>query len=135
MQALEVLETCLYVDDLEAAERFYADTLRLDIVGRRTGRHVFFRCGRSMLLIFDPDGSSVATGDVPPHGARGPGHIAFSIGENELDEWRQRLAEHAVAIEKEMTWPSGDSSLYFRDPAGNSIELTSASIWRDRSQK
>ena len=63
---LDILETCLYVDDLRAAEHFYRDVLGLVVVRRQTGRHVFFRCGRSMLLIFDP----TATAMSPPPGRR-----------------------------------------------------------------
>jgi catechol 2,3-dioxygenase-like lactoylglutathione lyase family enzyme len=34
-----------------------------------------------------------------------------------------------VAIEQIVDWPTGGRSVYFRDPAGNSLELTSPSIW------
>lgn len=129
MSALEVLETCLYANDLETAEPFYRDVLGLEVVDRQVGRHVFFRCGRSMLLLFDPDASIIPNTDVPPHGARGPGHVAFSIAQERLGEWEQRLGEHGVAIERRITWPSGGQSLYFRDPANNSVELTQAGIW------
>lgn len=44
-----------------------------------------------------------------------------------------RLAEHGVAIEQEATWPEGHfrpgRSIYFRDPAGNSVEVMDADIW------
>ena len=43
MQAKRVLETCLYVQDLDAAERFYRDVLGLEFVARHVrNRHVFF---------------------------------------------------------------------------------------------
>jgi catechol-2,3-dioxygenase len=34
-----------------------------------------------------------------------------------------------VPIEIEITWPGGGHSIYFRDPAGNSIELATAKTW------
>jgi predicted enzyme related to lactoylglutathione lyase len=34
-----------------------------------------------------------------------------------------------VAIEKIVDWPGGGRSLYFRDPAGNSLELATPRIW------
>jgi catechol 2,3-dioxygenase-like lactoylglutathione lyase family enzyme len=34
-----------------------------------------------------------------------------------------------VAIEQEMDWPRGGRSFYFRDPAGNSLELATPKIW------
>ena len=47
-----ILETCLYVSDLEAAERFYRDVLGLEFDSRQPGRHVFLRLGTQMLLLF-----------------------------------------------------------------------------------
>jgi catechol 2,3-dioxygenase-like lactoylglutathione lyase family enzyme len=34
-----------------------------------------------------------------------------------------------IAVEAEVTWPGGGRSLYFRDPAGNSLEIAEARIW------
>ncbi|MGH2457249.1 MAG: VOC family protein, partial [Chloroflexota bacterium] len=48
MRAERVLETCLYVDDLTAAEAFYASVLGLELFSKVPGRHVFFRCGEGM---------------------------------------------------------------------------------------
>ena len=124
-----IVETSAYVDDLDRAERFYADVLGLELIGREPGRHVFFRVGASdVLLIFDP--ATTLTGDHPPaHGARGPGHFAFGIPADALDEWRRRLEERGVAIEHEQQWPRGGRALYFRDPAGNSVELITPGRW------
>jgi len=119
----------LYADDLAAAEQFYRDVLGLSVVSRHEPRHVFFRCGQTMLLVFNPQASSLPSDDVPPHGARGPGHVAFSVASGEIAEWELQLARHGVAIEKRVTWPEGELSLYFRDPCGNSLELTSPAIW------
>ena len=135
MAAIEgVLETCLYAHDLEAAEHFYADVLGLVVVAREPARHVFLRCGAAMLLVFDPERTSAAPGRVngvavPPHGAHGPGHVCFRVAENELSEWRERFAVAGVPIESEIAWPRGGSSLYVRDPAGNSVELAPSRIW------
>jgi catechol 2,3-dioxygenase-like lactoylglutathione lyase family enzyme len=129
MSAREVLETSLYAGDLEAAERFYAGVLGLEVITRVAGRHVFFRCGARVFLVFDPARTSEG-GALPPHGASGPGHVAFAAGEAELEGWRRQLAEHGVAIEREVAWPGGGHSLYFRDPAGNSIELGTPALWK-----
>jgi hypothetical protein len=32
-------------------------------------------------------------------------------------------------IEKEFGWPRGGRSIYFRDPAGNSVELVTPGLW------
>lgn len=129
-----ILETVLYADDLDAAEAFYGGVIGLERIARQTGRHVFYRCGSGVLLIFDPERTEVeatladAPG-VPPHGARGPGHMAFSAPSSELDRWKRHLTAAGVEIEAEVDWPRGGRSLYFRDPAGNSIEIASPQIW------
>ena len=67
---------------------------------------------------------------MPPHGARGPGHVAFAATAEELDRWRERLAAAGVAIEADFRWPgSGALSIYVRDPAGNSVELAEPRLW------
>ena len=123
-----VLETVLYVDDLAAAETFYAGVLGLALDSRKPGLFCFFRVGEGMLLLFEP--AAAATGrDVPAHGARGPGHACFAVAGRELESWRRHLAAHGVAVEHEQAWPRGGRSLYFRDPAGNSLELATPRIW------
>jgi catechol 2,3-dioxygenase-like lactoylglutathione lyase family enzyme len=124
-----VLETCLYTGTLEATARFYQEVLGLEPLSRVPGRHAFFRCGEGVLLLFDPARTEVAGGEVPPHGARGPGHVAFHVPQEELDAWRSRLRSLRVEVESEVRWPRGGRSLYLRDPAGNSVELTSPAIW------
>jgi len=124
-----VLETCLYVDDLAVAERFYQQTLGLAFVSRQDGRHLFFRIGRRMLLLFDPRQSNDAASTLPRHGASGSGHVAFAVKQRDLPAWEIRLGEAGAAIEQIVEWPTGGRSFYFRDPAGNSLELTSPAIW------
>jgi len=66
---------------------------------------------------------------LPPHGASGPGHFALGIDAEAFDPWRKLLQGHGVTIEKEVEWPRGGRSLYFRDPAGNSVELVTPGVW------
>jgi len=122
------METCLYADDLAAAEDFYSRVLGLEIFTRDAGRHVFFKLGDSMLLIFNPADSSQQS-HLPAHGQQGAGHLALAAEESELDEWQDRLAAANVVIERDYLWPQGGRSLYFRDPAGNSVEIVSPKIW------
>jgi len=128
METLGVLETCLYVDDLGAAERFYREVLRLPFVSKVPGRHVFFRAGSGMLLLFEP-GASLKAEELPGHGARGPGHLCFRIREEDYGAWKAHLEAHGVTVTAEHTWPNGAKSLYFEDPAGNVLELAPARIW------
>lgn len=134
MEITGVLETCLYAEDLERAEAFYVDVLGLEPFARSRGRHVFFRCGTAVFLVFNPDATSAPAQGVPAHGARGPGHVCFAIGEDEVDAWRARFLAHGVAIEAEMAWPRGGVSLYVRDPAGNCVEVGPPGIWGIRAR-
>jgi catechol 2,3-dioxygenase-like lactoylglutathione lyase family enzyme len=129
MKVNRVLEACLYVDDLAAAEGFYRRVLGLEVHSTVPGRHIFFRCGQGMFLVFNPETTARPGGEVPSHGAQGPGHVAFAMAEGDLPAWRARLEAQGVEIEAEVRWPSGGQSLYFRDPAGNSVELATAQIW------
>ncbi len=128
-QALQrVLETVLYADDLTAAERFYGEILGLQLDSRKDGVFAFFRLGDGMLLLFRAEATR-RNDMVPPHGASGPGHVCFAVPEAALDGWKARLRERGVAIEHEQAWPRGSRSFYFRDPAGNSLEIASPKIW------
>jgi catechol 2,3-dioxygenase-like lactoylglutathione lyase family enzyme len=129
-----VLETSLYAEDLRAADEFYGAILGLERIAFVEGRHVFFRCGEGVVLIFDPRNTSnqpttVNGAPVPLHGARGAGHIALAVADSDLPAWRAYLATNGIAIESEVTWPRGGRSLYVRDPAGNSVEIASPTLW------
>lgn len=131
---LGTLESALYASDLAAAEAFYAGTLGLAVVRRQPGRHVFFRVGNSILLVFDPVATAQgAPADsrlpVPGHGASGPGHYCFSVARDRIDEWRARLEKAGVKIEADFLWPNGARSIYVRDPAGNSVEFAEPALW------
>jgi catechol 2,3-dioxygenase-like lactoylglutathione lyase family enzyme len=129
--AARILETALYAADLDAAEAFYAGVLGLERVARSGDRHVFFRLAGAMLLVFNPaETERPSTGlPVPPHGARGPGHVAFAAEAAGLDRWRARLEAARVAIEADFFWPNGARSIYVRDPAGNSVEFAEPRLW------
>lgn len=123
-----VLETSLYAADLERSARFYEEVLGLEPLSSVPGRHAFFRLPGAMFLLFQPESTAEST-EVPPHGASGPGHVAFAVQPEEVDAWRERLRSFGVEVEREVTWPRGGFSLYFRDPAGNSVELATPEIW------
>lgn len=133
MQPDGILETALYVDDLAAAKAFYGAVIGLSVITEVAGRHVFFRCGDGVLLLFDPAATAQPPSDpsmpVPPHGAHGPGHACFRVAGDALDGWRDHLEEAGIAIEADFRWPNGARSLYFRDPAGNSLEISEPKLW------
>ncbi|WP_299843381.1 VOC family protein [uncultured Roseovarius sp.] len=127
------LEAALYVDDLKAAQHFYGTLLGLEEIACVEGRHVFFRVGATILLIFDPrvtvTGSDNADLPVPGHGAYGHGHFCFACEAAELAAWHDRLIALKIPIEADFHWPNGARSIYFRDPAGNSLEMAEPRLW------
>lgn len=130
MRVPALLEAAVYGPDLEALERFYVGVLGLEPVVRTPGRNVVLRCGTAAVILFDPAVTIGEGGAFPPHGSRGPGHVAFVVDDARLPAWRERLAEHGVDVEREIAWPEGGTSIYFRDPAGNSVELAPPALWR-----
>ncbi|KQS90483.1 MULTISPECIES: VOC family protein [unclassified Rhizobium] len=128
-----ILETALYADDLDAAEQFYGTVLGLQKITRAGNRHVFFRCGLSVLLIFNPEETVKPPHEgalpVPPHGTKGNGHACFRVAADKLDGWIEKLTSAGIPIEADIRWPTGARSFYFRDPAGNSLECAEPGLW------
>ncbi|SEO33423.1 Catechol 2,3-dioxygenase [Salinihabitans flavidus] len=128
-----VLEAAVYATDLDTAEWFYGAILDLERIAKVPGRHVFFRAGHTVVLIFNPDQTEQPTPNprlpVPPHGARGPGHLCLAASKAGIVAWRHRLTAAGVEIESEFDWPNGARSIYFRDPAGNSLEIAEPRLW------
>lgn len=133
MTPTSILESALYVTDLVAAEAFYADVLGLQLLSKVPDRHVFFRCGDGILLLFKAEATRQPPAPgrlpVPPHGSTGQGHLCFSANADEIERWKETLSGKGVAIEADFNWPNGGRSIYFRDPSGNSIEFAEPRIW------
>lgn len=133
MHPKAILEAALYVDDLKRAESFYGGMLGLEFISRMEGRHAFFRCGQTIVLLFDAQAtripSSTITLPVPVHGSTGAGHLCFRAEGNEINAWKAKLEAAGVVIEADFEWPNGGRSIYFRDPSGNSLEFGEPKIW------
>jgi catechol 2,3-dioxygenase-like lactoylglutathione lyase family enzyme len=140
MTPAAVLESALYVTDLDAAEAFYAGVLGLEKIASVKNRHVFFKCGSGVLLLFNAEATrqppaADARLPVPPHGTTGEGHLCFAATADEIDGWKKHLEAKNIAIEADFEWPPkpgqvrGGRSIYFRDPSGNSLEFTEPKIW------
>jgi len=129
-----VLETSLYVDDLDRAQAFYRRLFGFEPFvhdGRMSALGV---PGSQVLLLFkrgSTDEPAPAPGGafIPPHRGEGGLHVCFAIPFGELGAWEQHLAREGVAIESRIHWPRGGTSLYFRDPDGNSIEVATPGLW------
>lgn len=112
---------------------FYVNRLGLDLVLEEEKRHVFLKAGKSMLLIFNPENTSLAANSTfPTHGAYTPPssiHFALEIEQVGYEAAKTILIQKKIAIEKEMSWGSGGKSIYFRDPAGNLVEIVTKGQW------
>src|SRR5579883_2296380 len=115
-----VIETALYVDDLDRASEFYEQVLGLR---RMTGDERFRAYSvaeRGVLLLFRSGATTtpvqIPGGVIPPHDGSGQNHFALAIAAGELEAWEKHLAAHGTAIESRVKWPAGGTSLYLRDP-------------------
>ena len=128
-----VLETALYVDDLERARDFYVDVLGCHVMLDTPRLAALSVAGRSVLLLFQRgatlDALPTPGGVVPGHGGSGVQHLAFSISAAALSAWGERLEKAGVAIESRVRWPKGGESIYLRDPDGHSVELVTPGLW------
>jgi catechol 2,3-dioxygenase-like lactoylglutathione lyase family enzyme len=128
-----LLETALYVDDMDRATAFYRDVLGLRLLDA-SPRLSAMDAGRATLLLLfrrgaTLEGAAAPGGWIPPHNGEGPAHVAFAVASTDLPSWEMRLAAHAIAIESRVRWSGGGESIYFRDPDGHSIELVTPGTW------
>ena len=132
MKFTKIVETCIYSSKLKEMKDFYMNKLGLDFVSEENGRHVFLKAGKSMLLIFNPEGTlNDSISIFPIHGAITPPsivHFALEINTADYEKWKDLLSKKQINIEKELK--IGNSrSVYFRDPSGNVVELITENAW------
>jgi catechol 2,3-dioxygenase-like lactoylglutathione lyase family enzyme len=128
-----IIETAIYVCELETARRFYEDVLQLKAMFADKRLIAYDVGGRNVLLVFHKGGSAqtatLSGGTIPGHDGAGPSHFAFAVAEDQLSGWEERLERSGIAIEARMDWPRGGKSLYFRDPDGHLVELATPGLW------
>lgn len=123
-----VLETALYVDDLQRSVDFYHRVLGFRPVSDSSSRmRALEITPDQVLLLFKKGGSVKPTvtplGTIPPTDGDGSLHVAFAIPKPQFDDWRIHLNESGVEVESVVSWSEGGQSLYFRDPDRHLIEL------------
>ena len=123
-----LIETALYVDDLQRSIAFYERVLGLLPATPPLDRLCALRVNDDqVLLLFTKGGSTepVVTpfGIIPPNDGDGTLHIALSIPSVDFDAWQERLDSCGVVVESVVAWPEGGRSIYFRDPDQHLIEL------------
>jgi catechol 2,3-dioxygenase-like lactoylglutathione lyase family enzyme len=125
-----ILETALYYAHADRDEvlGFYDETLGLRrVAGWDDG--TAYRLGPGVLLLFDRDLVAERDGPVADHGASGPGHACLTAEAGRYEEVRERLAAAGVAITHDHEWSAGKRSFYFKDPAGNLLEVADSDLW------
>jgi catechol 2,3-dioxygenase-like lactoylglutathione lyase family enzyme len=132
-EVTRVVETCLYVDDLERSIHFYEEVFEFK---RLIGDHRFCALSvadRSVLLLFLKGATREAMptpgGMIPPHDGDGNQHLAFAIPASSEAAWQGRLRDRGIPIESTVDWPRGGRSLYFRDPDQHLLELITPGCW------
>lgn len=128
-----LLESALYVADMERSVRFFEDVLELKAMLRGERLTAFDAGGGGVLLVFKRGASLAdmenAAGVVPGHDGAGPLHMAFAIPEASYDEWLIHLRKSRTKLRGEMRWPNGGRSIYFEDPDKHVLELATPGIW------
>jgi catechol-2,3-dioxygenase len=123
-----VSELVLEVDDLERAERFYADVIGLPVVERWTQREAVWLMAGDRTRIGLWRGPQVGLA-----GGRGGAHVhyAMHIPRDRYDAAVATLRERGAAVE-EHRFPSYDDSraVYVTDPDGNVVELWTYDVAR-----
>jgi catechol-2,3-dioxygenase len=123
-----IKETCLYINDLDLAENFYHQMLEMPIISRAENRHLFLRCGESVLLCFLPETTKNET-SLPPHFAYGKQHLAFEVKTRDYLEIKRKLQKKGLPFTHLQDWGKNLSSFYFEDPFGNVLEIVPQGIW------
>jgi catechol 2,3-dioxygenase-like lactoylglutathione lyase family enzyme len=130
MMFTKIVETCVYFPDLDKMKEFYQEKLGLELLSEKENRHLFFRVGESMLLVFNP---KVTMNEKDAfHGGLSPPtmiHFAFQVDKNDFRLAKQNILNKNIRVEKEITWSNGAQSVYFRDPAGNLVEIITGDAW------
>ena len=122
-----VLETALYVDDVERAAEFYQRLFGFERMAGDARLQALSVLGKQVLLVCKR-GASLALG-ATAHDATGQQHLCFAVEAAELDRWEKWLAENKVEIIERRTWERGGRSVYFRDPDGHLLELATPGTW------
>jgi len=132
-QLTSVLETSLYVEDMERSIHFYQEVMQLQKLVSDERFCALQAAQQQVLLLFKKGASTepmvINGGTIPPHDASGQTHLAFAISAQELEPWERWLGQHEVVIESKVRWERGGQSIYFRDPDGHLLELVTPGCW------
>lgn len=128
-----LLETSLYVQDLDASKAFYQRLFGLETLLEDERMVALALPASAVLLLFRAGGSARPSetpgGTIPPHGSEGAQHLCLAVPVGSLPEWDRHLMLSGVAVESRVIQTHGGTSLYFRDPDGHSLEIATPGLW------
>ena len=129
-----ILETALYVKDVQSAAAFYRRVFGFNPLLESDRLVALDVAGKSVLLLFKQGATAgnytTPGGVIPGHDGSGVTHFAFAIAADELPAWRDHFKRLGVPIESTVTWNGGAVSLYVRDEDQNLVELITPGFWR-----
>jgi catechol 2,3-dioxygenase-like lactoylglutathione lyase family enzyme len=116
-----ISELVLEVSDLDAARRFYRDTLGFEETLYGEGAE-----GRYWYLIGETARLGLWTEQVGLAGGRGGAHVhyAFNVADTEIDRIQARIAGAGAEVEGPIQLGPG-RAIYVTDPDGNVVEFWS----------
>ncbi|TPX20175.1 hypothetical protein DIZ76_016063 [Coccidioides immitis] len=149
-----ILETVLYVRDVQVSAKFYTDVLQTPpfiVMDNVAG----FALGTTTLLLFKLGGTdddrTRPGGMIPKHGPTKPlssvlmsarpsasddlvpnlrQHFCFAVSDpGAVKLWDERLQKLGIKIRSRMDWQAGGKSVYFEDPDGHVGEIGSRGLW------
>jgi catechol 2,3-dioxygenase-like lactoylglutathione lyase family enzyme len=130
-----ILETAVYVEDLDRSRAFYTALFGLPVMVRDDRFCAFDVAGKDVLLLFRKGATPAPVvtpgGLIPPHDGHGHLHLAFAVDREDLDRWETLLREQGIEIESRVDWKAGGRSVYFRDPDGHLLELVTPGVWEN----
>lgn len=125
IRVLGIDHAALSVRNLEASLKFYTEVLGLKITDReyqKPGIEHFLDCGTALIGLIqgDPGGEKHFLQDA----GVGGNHVSFRVPAKDFDAAVEELKKKNITItfekKRERSW-----SVYFLDPDGNKLELTS----------
>lgn len=125
IRVLGIDHAAISVRDLDRSLKFYTEVLGLRVSPRenqKPGTEYFLDCGASLIGLIqgDPEGEKHLLQDA----GLGGNHVSFRVHTRDFDACVEALKARNVAItfqkKREKSW-----SVYFLDPDGNKLELTS----------
>lgn len=109
----------LFVNDLEACEKFYVDLLGMEVEWRPDPDNVYLTSGNDNLALHR------ATNEQAPSEQQKLDHIGFIMPTMEaVDEWFDYLLEHGVQMRNPpRTHRDGARSFYCYDPSQTVVQI------------